>query len=338
MANFDKNQWHQLYTNQSDVMSLLGTNLYQDGKTGSVFFNTTDTDDPRYRWQIFSINSTTYVIRNQDGGGTALLGTAYAPTEDYDGHTRGQMVKGNISDESVYWTITPWNDGTYYMVNEANGTNWHLGNHNGIIILDSNITKAPDGTAPGEQRWTLHPIENATINDSRFSSVELPTYTVTSAPPNPSPTGSAPATTSSVSPQPGGLSTAAKAGIGAGVGAAALIALVLLGLFFWRRRKQETSPSPYQYEDLTPAYQGPTPYDGVAPKYEMYQDNNVKHGDLTMAHQVPPQEDVATVKYEMYQDNNVNHEMSDTQVTPAELPSTAIEPETRTGGTAAENR
>jgi hypothetical protein len=83
------------------------------------------------------------------------------------------MVKGNISDESVFWSIEPWGDGTFYMVNEANGTDWHLANHNGGIILDSNITVPEGGKPPGGQRWTLNPIENAKIDDERFSSVEV---------------------------------------------------------------------------------------------------------------------------------------------------------------------
>ncbi|KAF2477542.1 uncharacterized protein BDR25DRAFT_274753 [Lindgomyces ingoldianus] len=166
MANFDSNQWYQLYVNQNKDSSLLGTNLYKNGESGAVFFNTTDTDLPGQRWQIYSVNDT-YVLRNKDGGTNAFLGTKYEPTETTPGQTQALMIKNTISDDAVYWTVTPWGDGTFYLTNGENGTSWHLKKKaNGLLALDSNITAPQNG-----QRFSFKTI--GAINDKKFSSVNV---------------------------------------------------------------------------------------------------------------------------------------------------------------------
>lgn len=169
MANFETNQWYQLSVAASDEMSLLGTSIYNTTTwTGASFFNYTNTNASSYRWQIFPINSSTYALRSGDSGPKSFLGTAWAKSETYPGATRSLIVQNNVSDESVYWNIKPWGDGTFYMTNAANGSSWHLGWHNGLAILDSNITEPQPG-----QSWSFKPIKNATIDDSAYSSVNV---------------------------------------------------------------------------------------------------------------------------------------------------------------------
>ncbi|ORY11899.1 hypothetical protein BCR34DRAFT_601019 [Clohesyomyces aquaticus] len=290
MANFDSNQWYQLYVNEDPDTSLYGSNLYDKNlTTGTVFFNSTHTDKPGYRWQIYSIDNT-YVLRNQDGGPQGFLGTKYDAKEPTPGQTRGQMVRGNVSDASVYWTISPWGDGTFYLTNDQNGTEWHLlRKGNAGIAMSSNITEPQDG-----QRFSFKTI--TAINDQKMSTVNLPTSTATS-PSSQTATNPPPSTTPSSSPSPppspssGGLSTGAKAGIGAGVGIAALIALVVIGLVFWRRRKRNA------------------PYKGHT---------ELESNDISKQNAYPPD----PIKYEM--NSAATHEMQGNDGAQHELPTSNI--------------
>jgi hypothetical protein len=167
MANFDSNQWYQLYVNQNDDNALYGTNLFDKGLTGAVYFNATDTDRPGYRWQIYSMPNDTYVIRNSDAGANGFLGTKFAPNEDTPGQTQGQMIRGNISDASIFWSIEPWGDGTFFLTNAANTTKWHLlRKGNGRIAMSSNITAPQNG-----QRFSFKTI--TAINDKKLSTVNV---------------------------------------------------------------------------------------------------------------------------------------------------------------------
>lgn len=168
MANFDSNNWYQLYVAGNEEESFWGGNLWNKGRTGAVMFNDTQLEKEENRWQIFAINSTTYVLRTLAGGPKALLGTMYFEGEkDVPGKTVGVMVRDDIADDSVYWTFSPWGDGTFYMTNARNGTAWHLHKKkNGLLAMNSNIT-APQ---PGQQ-WTAKPIEHAIINLGGYSTV-----------------------------------------------------------------------------------------------------------------------------------------------------------------------
>jgi hypothetical protein len=170
MANFNSSFWYQIYVNENKDNSLWGTNLYNDGRSGAVYFNTTQTDRAINRWQLYPVNSTTYVLRTQEGGPNAFLATAFVRDEATPGQTRAVMVNGTLSDDSVYWTISPWGDGTFYMTNGANGTAWHMKKKgDGLVSMDSNITEIQPG-----QRWSFTAAQNDEIkNQPRFSTVNV---------------------------------------------------------------------------------------------------------------------------------------------------------------------
>jgi hypothetical protein len=77
------------------------------------------------------------------------------------------MVKGSVTDDSIYWMFSPWEDGTFFMTNKKNGTNWHLEKrYSGFIVLSSNVTAPQDG-----QRWSFEPIE--AINNVKYSTISV---------------------------------------------------------------------------------------------------------------------------------------------------------------------
>ncbi|KAF2786527.1 hypothetical protein K505DRAFT_259722 [Melanomma pulvis-pyrius CBS 109.77] len=168
MANFNSSFWYHLYVNQNEKAGLSGTNLYNNNNTtGAVFFTTFSTDDSAQRWQWYGVTSTTYVLRCKEGGPNAFLSTKFEPKESTPGQTQALMVRGNVSDDSVFWEVSPWGDGTFFLDNSENGTSWHLEKKgNGLLTLSSNIT-AP---RPG-QRWSFKAIEP--INDAAFSTIDV---------------------------------------------------------------------------------------------------------------------------------------------------------------------
>ncbi|KAF2686252.1 hypothetical protein K458DRAFT_441817 [Lentithecium fluviatile CBS 122367] len=233
MANFNTSQWYHLYVNQNKDNAFIGTNLFKDnGTSGSVFYEPTNTTEGRQRWQLYPMNDTYYVLRSKEGGPDAFLGAMFSEDEKTPGQTRARMIRGDLSDDSVYWQISPWGDGTFFLTNKKNGTDWHLGRKlkDGLIAMDSNTTSMPNG-----QRWSFQDV--AAIKTTVFSTVDLPTASATA------PSSSGPADSSSSSnSNSGGLSTGAKAAIGASIGGIALIALIVLGLFLLRRRRRSPTP------------------------------------------------------------------------------------------------
>ncbi|KAJ4298222.1 hypothetical protein N0V90_006121 [Kalmusia sp. IMI 367209] len=288
--NFDENQWYHIY-NGDKGNSLVGTILFANSSfgertTGSVF-KSTNQDVRSQKWQIVSMDSEYYVFRTQDSSTNGYMATYFAPDRtNLTGSTLGRMIRNNVSDDSVYWKVSPWGDGTYFLTNKANGTDWHLG-YGGETDSDGGTESQMQSnisTIQPRQRFQFEPI--AEINDEKFSrsgisvgvvnKESLPSSTqsstqsgspTTSGASNPSGTPGTPQPSSSeTSASSGGLSTGAKAGIGAAVGGVALIALVVLGLFLFRRRKRRVASTTESTTPYAQAYSDEVG-EGTATKY-----------------------------------------------------------------------
>ena len=165
MANFDSNYWYQIYANKNKNDSFVGTSLYNKGISGAVFFNTTDTTEQVQQWQLFPFNSTNYVLRSRDSGPQGYLEAKVSINETTQGVTVPYMRNASTSDNSMFWQVGPWNDGTFYMTNSANGTGWRLNvKSNTLMAMDSDFTPIQDG-----QRFNFQRLNQ--INDERYSSV-----------------------------------------------------------------------------------------------------------------------------------------------------------------------
>ncbi|XPS80365.1 hypothetical protein M3J09_012325 [Ascochyta lentis] len=78
-SNLDTNKWYSLYVNNDNSSSLLGTNLYnRAGTTGALFFNKTDPEIATQRWQLYPVNTPTYVLRCKASGANGFIGTQAA--------------------------------------------------------------------------------------------------------------------------------------------------------------------------------------------------------------------------------------------------------------------
>ncbi|KAF2629328.1 hypothetical protein BU25DRAFT_389419 [Macroventuria anomochaeta] len=290
--NLDTNQWYSMYINNYNTSSMLSTSLYtRSGTAGAVFFNFTNHDSATQRWQIFPINSTTVVLRTKEGGANGFIG---AQPADSNGEISPLMLRGDVADDSVFWQFGSWGDGTWYLYNSANGTDYHLANKNGQVRMDNNIT-APQNL----QRFSFDSV--AAINDEAYSSVNLLSATVTSpgtlsatASATASATSSFAATSTSTStPTPStGLSTAGKAGIAAALGIAALIALVALGLIHRQKRNrkriskpQESAYEPYQGQPQGAVEVAPTLPERRAEHFK----HELDHGSTEAKYEMPSQ-------------------------------------------------
>lgn len=166
--DLDANQWYYVYAGNSEANALWGTSLYSDkGTAGAIFLNTTQTSLDTMRWQIYPVNSTTYVLRCKEGGANAFVGTHYVPAEESDGHTRPRMVRGDVADDSVFWQFGAWGDDTFWLANARNGSVWHLNlKASGLLSMSDDIAAPQNG-----QRWRFGAI--ARIDDGAYSSVAV---------------------------------------------------------------------------------------------------------------------------------------------------------------------
>jgi hypothetical protein len=264
-----------------------GTSLYNNGNTGAVFLEAADFAKFGHQWQLFRVDEERYMLRSRDSvNGT--LAARYWDKEDTPGNTVPYVQK-NATDNSMFWKFGSWGDGTFYLSNESNGTDWHLSKKSTGLIMTSNIT-APQP----DQGWVISAV--GVVDNPKFSTIRTPSTTIilsasgspvttqlstttttsqsTAAPistitttPTPTPTATS-AFASTQSPLPSGLSTGARAGIGAAAGVVGVISIVGFILFFLRRRAKKAPPVYYKYEEPPPQELG----DGSGfIKYEMYQ-------------------------------------------------------------------
>ena len=162
--DLDTNQWYTMYINNNNDSSLRGSKpQIRGGTTGATCFIKTNPNGAAQRWQIFPINSTTFVLRTQEGGANAFIGTRAA---DDNGIISSLMLRGDVADESVYWGLGSWGDGTWFLWNGGNGTGYHLSRNGAGAAMDNNIT-APQN----RQRWKFNGV--ARIDDEAYSSVNV---------------------------------------------------------------------------------------------------------------------------------------------------------------------
>ena len=116
MANFDTNSWYSIILGPGPTASqaMIGTSLYNNGSTGAVFFQKTNTTLPVQQWQIFPINSSYYVLRTKDSSAKGYMNTKAGGSDGTAlGNTVPFMARYNISDDSMFWSIQPWGMGHF---------------------------------------------------------------------------------------------------------------------------------------------------------------------------------------------------------------------------------
>ncbi|KAI9656304.1 MAG: hypothetical protein M1821_004967 [Bathelium mastoideum] len=261
--------WYQI----TEARVGLGSGLTSWGanQTGFQAFNVSDM--AQY-WQILAYpkESNTYAFRSRSAGTSVALGTVFDPQEVDPSHTQPRILPINPDDNSQKWTFGNWSDDTYFIVNVANGSAFHLDVHPGNPVFMSSQTSAVPNN-PG-QHWEIQTIE--AINDAGWSTTLSPVLTMSavsasstassvisavatvktsstgassvfasktdataaaasSTANNTTPTSSS--TAHSVSGN--GLSPGGAAGIGVGSAAAVMLILAaILGVFYKRRLKR----------------------------------------------------------------------------------------------------
>jgi hypothetical protein len=170
MENFDSNHWQQINIspnseNTGQGQSMDGSVLYTKQGTGSVFFTDTNTTAAEQLWQIFAFNSSYYVLRTQGSGPEGYMNTGVGSGGSTPGNTVPLTANYLILDDSMFWKISPWGDGTFFFTNAANGTAWNLAiKPNSLMVMTSNISAPQDA-----QRFSF--TQQGTIDDVRYSSV-----------------------------------------------------------------------------------------------------------------------------------------------------------------------
>lgn len=174
--NIDQNAWYQIAVTRQSGQSLRGTVLYDNGDSGAVFYEITNTSSTAQSWQFYAYNSSVYLLRCRISGPDAYLGSIQGsgsssdPGKDVAGDTSPYMATYNISDSSMFWQAGTWTDGTIYFYNLSNGSDWRLD-----VLSDSLMVMSSNISAPqiGEQ---FSYTKLGAIDDSQWS-----TYNVSSA-------------------------------------------------------------------------------------------------------------------------------------------------------------
>ena len=168
MANLDPTSWYQIYLGDDTATTIVGTYLvFSDDESGAVFFQGTKepSPGPEQIWQVFPYNTTYYVLRTQASGANGYLHASLSVNETTPGRTVPDMLRADQQDDSMFWRIDPWGDGTFFLTNAANGSDWHLNiKDNALMTMDSNITKPQLG-----QRFSFATVGQ--IDNANYSSV-----------------------------------------------------------------------------------------------------------------------------------------------------------------------
>lgn len=170
MANFNSSSWYQITlgtTSTNPGLGLVGTGLYGGGGTGAAFMTPANTSDPQQLWQLFPWNSTYYVLRSKAGGWGAYLGTKLSGLETATGSTAPDMKNSTLTDDSAFWTINPWHDGTFYFQNAANGTNYNM-----QVTPKALLTMTTNITSPQPEESFLF-TEVSAIENKKFTNVTV---------------------------------------------------------------------------------------------------------------------------------------------------------------------
>ena len=115
MADFNSSFWYHLYVNLNDTIALTGTNLYiRNGTMGDLKFSTWNRENSAQLWQFYNVSDTAFTLRCKSCGVDAYLSTKLQPKEESLGNTQALMMRADVSDDSVFWSVAPWNDGTFY--------------------------------------------------------------------------------------------------------------------------------------------------------------------------------------------------------------------------------
>jgi len=171
MANLDPNTWYQVYNNDSGPAYGLFVAFPNPPPYGAVFLSPFNQTSTNQQWQILHApgQSGPYLLRSSYLGPNYFMGVT-AQTGISCGangcNTVPDMVPTNLTDNSTQWTFGPWQDGSFYMWNAANGTSFLMNIQPDRILLkmDSDI----NSNLSGEQ-WSFSSI--APINDTAFATV-----------------------------------------------------------------------------------------------------------------------------------------------------------------------
>ncbi|KAI1339998.1 hypothetical protein F5Y15DRAFT_423439 [Xylariaceae sp. FL0016] len=250
MANLDAKRWYQI-SNHDGGLCLTGTSLVlSDAKTsvspyGAVFLRLSNTSDTQQQWQSEQMPNYMGVATDSPIDSGVLVA----------GSTKPIMGTPQDFGAAAWWNAPLSGEGTYWMENVANGSDWRLNVTGGFLTMSSNITGEQD-----KQQFKF--VQQDLINNAKYSSVDA-LFTASATAPGSAAeptttTSSSGESTASSSSSSSGLSTGATVGIGVAVGLVALIGIISGTMCWIRRKKKRLNPAvPATADEVKD--RGPTP-------------------------------------------------------------------------------
>ncbi|KAK8184544.1 hypothetical protein BC567DRAFT_206598 [Phyllosticta citribraziliensis] len=291
-SEFNSNRWYQILLS-NETLAFTGTPRWDGYSYGSMMTNVQNRTEFEQQWQVYPFNSTFFVLRTRASGPDNYLRVMLSVDGEGLPIPKPRMVNPMLPDVSWLWAMGKWADGSFYLWNAENGTNWHLN----TTVLPSGHTEMVSLNPQPKQGQAFTFKELGEINNQTFSTINIPPSlaraTSSTAPgassPSPTPTSPAGKDSSGASNREvtssdsgSGLSTGVKAAIGvcATVSVVVIFALMLFWVRRCRRRRQNRAalevlkvhPQDLVHERAGPmelaADTRPSEVDGVA-KYEM---------------------------------------------------------------------
>lgn len=119
MSTFHSNAWYQVTDSRvgfNKSLQVEGIDPFIAGRGGYEY------------WQLFPLDDGNFQIHNRFLGVRKSLAACYNAAETDPTHTRPCLLPA-VRDDTQKWSINPWGDGTYYLINIANGSGCHLDWH-----------------------------------------------------------------------------------------------------------------------------------------------------------------------------------------------------------------
>lgn len=134
VPEFDPNRWYEISSTTSigriDITGNPWT-WWSDQPTlnGTVGLAYEDITNPSQTWQIIRFNSSCHMLRPNASDYQAWLrtGESMLPSMNPSSVNLYPFPNGqNPVNDTIFWQIRAWGDGTYFLTNAANGRDWLL--------------------------------------------------------------------------------------------------------------------------------------------------------------------------------------------------------------------
>ncbi|KAK7544778.1 uncharacterized protein J3D65DRAFT_673499 [Phyllosticta citribraziliensis] len=167
-SEFNSNRWYQILLS-NETLAFTGTPRWDGYSYGSMMTNVQNRTEFEQQWQVYPFNSTFFVLRTRASGPDNYLRVMLSVDGEGLPIPKPRMVNPMLPDVSWLWAMGKWADGSFYLWNAENGTNWHLN----TTVLPSGHTEMVSLNPQPKQGQAFTFKELGEINNQTFSTINV---------------------------------------------------------------------------------------------------------------------------------------------------------------------